>query len=464
MTTSISPVTREDVLCQDWQTFMPTLAKGSVDLILTDPPYAISRETGFSKFKTGVPRFAVSMDFGKWDHEKIELKFFTEACYDVLRVGGTAIIWYDVWKISEVEKEMRDAGFKMLRLIIWQKTNPVPLNQSATYLSNSREVAVVGVKSGKPTFHGKYDNGIYKDPIVHHDGKLKFRGLRGLDNDEIYDYPIPRHGGKKLHPTQKPIELFSELVRKHSHAGDLVIDPFMGSGTTGVAAIENGCYFKGCDIDKTYAERAYQRIKKIKIKKSKGDLFLELAKPDKEGFSPPVGIERFIGHYEGLRLGNGGSWCRETSALGKEFNIRRIKEGNKIVAVELHGYKKLPIEKPIPNDIKRTIGKKRCVVLATSRVEVDHKDGHRDDPRLSDIKLVREDDFQPLSKAANNAKRQHCKECRKSDKRFDARRLGYSRGYVRGDKVYEGTCVGCYWYDPYFFNQEISKNSNESND
>ncbi len=439
MTTSISPVTREDVLCQDWQTFMPALDKGSVDLILTDPPYTISRETGFSKFKTGVPRFAVSMDFGKWDHQKIDLKEFTEACYDVLRVGGTAIIWYDVWKISDVEKAMQEAGFKMLRLIIWQKTNPVPLNQSASYLSNSREVAVVGVKGGKPTFRDLYDNG-------------------------VYEYPIPRHGGQKLHPTQKPIELFNELVRKHSNKGDLVIDPFMGSGTTGVAAIENGCYFKGCDIDKTYAERAYQRIKKIKIKKSKTDLFLELAKPDKEGFSPPVGIERFIGPYKGLILGNGGSWCRETSALGKEFNIRRIKEGNKIVAVELHGYKKLPIEKPIPNDIKRTIGKKRCVVLATSRVEVDHKDGHRDDPRLSDITQVIEDDFQPLSKAANNAKRQHCKECRKTDKRFDARRLGYSRGYVRGDKVYSGSCVGCYWHDPYFFNQEISKNSNESND
>ena len=110
MTTSISPVTREDVLCQDWQTFMPTLAKGSVDLILTDPPYAISRETGFSKFKTGVPRFAVSMDFGKWDHQKIDLDSFAHACYHALRMGGTAIIWYDVWKITDVETALRKAG------------------------------------------------------------------------------------------------------------------------------------------------------------------------------------------------------------------------------------------------------------------------------------------------------------------------------------------------------------------
>ncbi len=198
--------------------------------------------------------------------------------------------------------------------------------------------------------------------------------------------------------------------------------------------------------------------------KTKTELFLELAKPDDKGFSKPVKIDRFIGDYEGLILGNGGSWCRTTSTLGKKFIINRIKKGNKIVAVELAGYNTVPTGKPIPAHIKRIISKKRCAILAIGRVEVDHKDGHGDDPRLSDIKQVREDDFQPLSKAANDAKRQHCKECRESDKRFDARRLGYSFGYVRGHEVYEGTCVGCYWHDPYFFNQEISKNSNESND
>ncbi len=416
---------------------------GSVDLILTDPPYAISRETGFSKFKTGVPRFAVSMDFGKWDHSKISLNAFVKECYRVLRVGGTAIIWYDVWKISDVEKAMQKAGFKMLRLIIWQKTNPVPLNQSATYLSNTREIAVVGVKGGKPTFNGRYDNGLYHTPI-------------------------PRHGGKKIHPTQKPIDLFAKLVLKHSNKGDLVIDPFVGSGTTGVVAVQNNRRFKGCDIDKTYAEIANQRVLATKIrktrvmdkkekKKTKTELFLELAKPDKEGFSPPVGIERFIGPYESLRFGNGGSWCRDDGTLAKKFNIRRNKEGNRIVSIELHGLKKAPIEKPIPAHIKRAVGKERCTVLATSGVEIDHKDGRRDDPRLSDITQVKEEDFQPLSKAANNAKRQHCKECRKTDKRFDARRLGYSHGYVRGDKVYSGSCVGCYWHDPYFFNQEFPK-------
>ena len=98
------------------------------------------------------------------------------------------------------------------------------------------------------------------------------------------------------------------------------------------------------------------------------------------------------------------------------------------------------------------------VVLATGSPQCDHKDGRLDDPRLSDASLVTVDDFQPLSRGANDAKRQHCLECRDTGNRFDARRLGYSVGQVRGDGRYNGTCVGCYWHDPVFFNAEVSKN------
>jgi len=74
--------------------------------------------------------------------------------------------------------------------------------------------------------------------------------------------------------------------------------------------------------------------------------------------------------------------------------------------------------------------------LGTSKPECDHKDGRRDDPRLNDPKLVTIDDFQPLSKAANNAKKQHCKECRSTNKRFDAKRLGYSISQWAGNGKY----------------------------
>ncbi len=68
------------------------------------------------------------------------------------------------------------------------------------------------------------------------------------------------------------------------------------------------------------------------------------------------------------------------------------------------------------------------------------------------------DDFQPLSRSANDAKRQHCLECRITGNWFDAKRLGYSVSQVRGYGKCNGSCVGCYWHDPPFFNAEVSKN------
>ncbi len=213
--------------------FLPTIPKQTVDLILTDPPYAISRKTGFGSVgQRGVERFAVSMDFGAWDWQAIELPELAKLAYSVLRKGGTAIVFYDLWKITDLANAMTAAGFKQLRLIEWMKSNPVPLNSQRNYLTNSREIAILGVKGSKPTFHSAYDNGVY-----HH--------------------PIPR---KRCHPTQKPLLLMQELVEKHSDPGDLVVDPFLGSGTTAVAALSKGRRFAGCDIDPEYAKIAERRV------------------------------------------------------------------------------------------------------------------------------------------------------------------------------------------------------------
>ena len=191
-------------------------------------------------------------------------------------------------------------------------------------------------------------------------------------------------------------------------------------------------------------------------RKTKPQIFLELAKPDPEtGFSEPVPIDLL--EKNDLGFGNGGSWCRDDGSLGKDFNIERIKQGNRIIAVKLNGYNKNPIGKRIPSKIIKKIKEQRCKVLGISNPECDHKDGRRDDPRLNDPNLVTIEDFQPLSRAANNAKKQHCKECRGSNKRFDAKRLGFVVSQWAGNGRYMGTCVGCYWHDPYKFNQEISK-------
>ena len=165
------------------------------------------------------------MDFGKWDHKTISVGMLAAKAHRVLRRGGTIIVWYDLWKLSALADALAQAKFSMLRLIVWNKTNPVPLNSKVLYLTNPREIAVCAVKGGKPTFNGEYDPGRYDD-------------IR-LEEWE-YDLPIPRNKGKRIHPTQKPLDLFQRLVSKHSNPGDIVIDPFLGSGTTAVAARRTG--------------------------------------------------------------------------------------------------------------------------------------------------------------------------------------------------------------------------------
>ncbi len=220
----------------DFARFLKSLPPDSVDLMLTDPPYNISKKTGFSCVgPNSVERFAVSMDFGAWDHAEINLNHLAKHTYRTLRKGGTAIVFYDVWKLTTLANALTAAGFVQLRLIEWIKTNPVPLNSKRNYLTNSREIAVLAVKSGKPTFNSEYDNG-------------------------QYHYPIP-HNGTRYHPTQKPLPLFNDLVKKHSKPGDLIVDPFVGSGTTAIAAISHGRKFAGCDADAGYIAIAKQRIK-----------------------------------------------------------------------------------------------------------------------------------------------------------------------------------------------------------
>ena len=235
-----------EIVKKDYNEMLYSLDEGSVDLILTDPPYTISKETGFKSVKDGVKRFSVSMDFGKWDHEVIDLVGFAEGAYRSLRKGGTIIVWYDLWKISHLATAMDRAGFKMRRLIVWNKTNPVPINSKISYLTNAREIAVCAVKVGKPTFNSSYDSGRYDDVAI---------------REWEYDQPIPRHKGKRIHPTQKPLDLFEKIIEKHSRPGDVVVDPFLGSGTTAVAARNTGRAFIGGDIDPTYVTKAKRRLR-----------------------------------------------------------------------------------------------------------------------------------------------------------------------------------------------------------
>jgi site-specific DNA-methyltransferase (adenine-specific) len=223
---------------------LPKIKSNSVDLILIDPPYLISRESSFKNYSDEATDFIktkygnISIDFGEWDKEDLNWEFIFTEFYRILKKGGTLIIFYDIWKSSELKNFAEVSKFKQPRVCQWLKSNPVPINSNSNYLSNACEYFFTFVKGGKPTFNSKYDRGLYEYPLCH--GKERSK-----------------------HPTQKPLNLIKELVEKHSNEGDLVLDCFAGSGTTGEACQVLDRKFILIEKDKDYFEIIKDRLNKI---------------------------------------------------------------------------------------------------------------------------------------------------------------------------------------------------------
>ena len=196
---------------------------------------------------------------------------------------------------------------------------------------------------------------------------------------------------------------------------------------------------------------------------TKTELFIQLAKPDENGISRWVSVSEFVGEYASLTFGNGASWARKESILAKKYVVefdKSITRGNGIDRIRLNGFRNGNYSQHIRADIKRAIKKLNCVVLGISNPEVDHKNGMKNEDRVMRNEDQRLEDFQPLSKAANDAKRQFCKECRRTGIRYDAKLLGYPISYYQGNAHHnheENACIGCYWYDPLEFKRHLQE-------
>ena len=194
---------------------------------------------------------------------------------------------------------------------------------------------------------------------------------------------------------------------------------------------------------------------------SKVELFLELAKPDENGVSRWVSVTEFTGKYESLRLGNGLDFGRRETSFAKKYIIeldKKVTPGPSIDRIRLNGYNRQDsFSQYISPEIAKVIRQKKCVMLgvngqsANTRIEVDHKDGRKNDMRVANPATQKESDFQPLCKAANDIKRQICKECKLTNRRWDAKNIaGNPYSFYEGNENYteELGCVGCYQYDP----------------
>lgn len=209
---------------------------GSIDLLLTDPPYNIAQKNNFTSMgRTGI-------DFGEWDKNFDELAWIKDIFLKVKK-GGTVII-FNAWKnLGDISNELEQAGFQIKDLIRWEKSNPMPRNRDRRYIVDY-EFAIVAVKpKAKWTFNRQSDK---------------------YDRSELR-YPIVGGSEKTKHPTQKPVALMEELILRHSNEGETVFDPFMGSGSTGVAAIRTKRNFIGIEIEQEYFDISVDRINNERV-------------------------------------------------------------------------------------------------------------------------------------------------------------------------------------------------------
>ena len=265
-----------DIQNKEGLDFLSNVQDNSVDLVLTDPPYIISHETGMETLSQTIreadgeniktedewkafkatrgfkddahknnyikygsiygKKYCVTTNYGNWDSQfTMEiLEEFIKEYYKKLKKGGTLIMWFDIWKLTPLKELLEKHKFKQIRFIEWIKTNPQPLNASTNYLTNCREIALLGVKGSKPTFNGRMDRGIYEFPMA--------------------------AGWYKFHPTQKNLELFKALIEKHSNKGDTIMDTFLGGGTTAYACKQTERKFTGCETNTEFFNKIIQNI------------------------------------------------------------------------------------------------------------------------------------------------------------------------------------------------------------
>jgi site-specific DNA-methyltransferase (adenine-specific) len=199
------------------------LGDESINWILTDPPYECST-TRITKRDGKV----WDSDFGEWD------RFFTSwvgEAYRVLKPNSGMVVFVPATRFETLMSVCEEMGFKYVQPWFWEKTNPAPIVREGCLQWAVEHMLYV--KKGSPKLH------------------LKNNGL----SHNIFRYPIP---GKnvRIHDTQKPVELLIELLEIVSAKGETILDPFSGSGSTGIAAVNRNRFFIGFEKDEEHYRKS----------------------------------------------------------------------------------------------------------------------------------------------------------------------------------------------------------------
>jgi len=236
------------------------IPENSVDMIFADPPYFLS--SGSFTCHNGK---MVSVKKADWDLSNGTRKNFefhlewTKACRRVLKPGGTIWISGTYHSIYQCGFALEINGFHILNDIAWFKPNASP-NLSCRFFTASHETLIWARKEKKAKHKFNYDlmkNGNWPDDFIK---------KPNLQMRSVWAISPPKNGEKKFgkHPTQKPINLLVRIIMASTNKGDVVLDPFTGSSTTGLAAILNDRKFIGIDREKKYLDLSIKRLKELK--------------------------------------------------------------------------------------------------------------------------------------------------------------------------------------------------------
>jgi len=228
--------------------FLPLLQNNSINMIFADPPYFLSNG-GFTCHAGKV----VSVNKGKWDVSKglketheFNLKWL-KACQDVLTDNGTIWVSGTQHVIFSIGYAMQELGFKILNDIAWDKVNPPP-NLSCRYFTHATETIIWAAKNKQSKHHFNYE--------------LMKRMNKNKQMKSIWPITAPGSQEKIFgkHPTQKPMALLERIILASTKKGDIVLDPFSGSATTGLAAHRYGRNYIGIELEKDYLDLSIKRF------------------------------------------------------------------------------------------------------------------------------------------------------------------------------------------------------------
>ncbi|MBA15164.1 MAG: modification methylase [Sphingomonas sp.] len=243
----------DQILMGDCIAHMKALPTDSIDAIFADPPYNLQLGGDLNR-PDGSHVDAVTDDWDKFDSFALYDKFtraWLKEARRILKPTGTLWVIGSYHNIFRVGTAVQDLGFWILNDIVWRKANPMP-NFKGTRFTNAHETMIWASMGEK----AKYT--------------FNYRAMKTL-NDEIQmrsDWELPicagqerlKKDGHKVHPTQKPEALLYRVLLSSTKPGDVVLDPFFGTGTTGAVAKRLGRRFIGIERETVYIEAAQERI------------------------------------------------------------------------------------------------------------------------------------------------------------------------------------------------------------